>query len=531
MKRYRNDLSLRKPENTSISRSMAFNKPVIEDFFVKYAYVLEKYKFKPDNIWNLDETGITTVMPPAKVVAPKGKKQVAHISSQERGELVTFVGMVNAVGGTVPPVFVYPRVRNPEEYLGDEYPTSAIALGNKKGWMTSELFPKVLQHFANTVKSSVENNKVLLLLDNHESHISVEAIKVCREKGIILLSFPPHTTHKTQPLDVGVFGPFKSYLATAQHDWLLSNPAKALTIRHLARLAKLAYETAFTIKNITSSFKNTGLWPMNRLVFSDEDFMASEVTDQPLTENKENNSCNGATQRELETGIISPIPSTSFFEEIANKTPPASPPMPSTTTSSLCQIRPYPKAQFGEKKKTNKRKAQSTIYTDTPEYEKRQSLEAERKRKVSLKQKKASVKKDLITVGKKRNISTSSESSTEVVLQDRSSDDDEDFEDLRLISDSVNIDVGNFVLVKFLVPNKEIFYVGEITSLQEEDYEIKFLRRKGSTNSFLFPTVEDISIVQKRDVVAVLPPSSSHGTARTSSVFKFNVNFSTLNIR
>ncbi|KAF2891447.1 hypothetical protein ILUMI_14726 [Ignelater luminosus] len=51
---------------------MAFNKPVVYDFFSKYISVLEKYKFKPDEIWNLDETGLTTVMPPTKVVAPKG---------------------------------------------------------------------------------------------------------------------------------------------------------------------------------------------------------------------------------------------------------------------------------------------------------------------------------------------------------------------------------------------------------------------------------------------------------------------------
>ncbi|XP_072377948.1 uncharacterized protein [Diabrotica undecimpunctata] len=137
-----------------------------------------------------------TVMPPAQVVAPKGKKQVALISSQERGELVTFVGMISAAGGAVPPVFVYPRIRNPKEYLGDEYPTSAMALRNKKGWMTSDLFPKKLKHFANSVKCTVES-KVLLLLDNHESHISVEAIKMCREEGIVLLSLPPHTIHRT----------------------------------------------------------------------------------------------------------------------------------------------------------------------------------------------------------------------------------------------------------------------------------------------------------------------------------------------
>lgn len=74
MKR-RKDLSLRKPENTSLSRSMAFNKPVVDDFFEKFTSVMEKYKFTAGQIWNLDETGLSTVMPSPMVVAPKGKNK------------------------------------------------------------------------------------------------------------------------------------------------------------------------------------------------------------------------------------------------------------------------------------------------------------------------------------------------------------------------------------------------------------------------------------------------------------------------
>ncbi|KAF2882517.1 hypothetical protein ILUMI_23653 [Ignelater luminosus] len=104
MKRH-TDLLLRKPESTSLSRSMAFNKP------------------------NLDETGITTVIRPIKIVSVKGTKQVGQIASSERGTLVTFVRLVNAIGTSLPPIFVYPRIRNPSEYLSEGSPTGSIALG------------------------------------------------------------------------------------------------------------------------------------------------------------------------------------------------------------------------------------------------------------------------------------------------------------------------------------------------------------------------------------------------------------------
>ncbi|KAK9737803.1 hypothetical protein QE152_g10452 [Popillia japonica] len=42
-----------------------------------------------------------------------------------------------------------------------------------------------------------------------------------------------------------------------------------------------AFNRAFTRQNIINSFKKPGIWPVDRLAFSDEDFVASTVTDQP----------------------------------------------------------------------------------------------------------------------------------------------------------------------------------------------------------------------------------------------------------
>lgn len=48
-------------------------------------------------------------------------------------------------------------------------------------------------------------------MDNHESHITIAAVAYCKENGVVLLTFPPHCSHKLQPLDRGVYGPLKSY--------------------------------------------------------------------------------------------------------------------------------------------------------------------------------------------------------------------------------------------------------------------------------------------------------------------------------
>jgi len=71
------------------------------------------------------------------------------------------------------------------------------------GWMTTDSFVLYLKHFIRHVKCS-PNHPVMLLLDNHESHMSIEELDLCKENGVTLLTFPPHCSHRLQPLDVAV---------------------------------------------------------------------------------------------------------------------------------------------------------------------------------------------------------------------------------------------------------------------------------------------------------------------------------------
>lgn len=75
-------------------------------------------------------------------------------------------------------------------------------------WMLQPDFVRFINHFAKFTRSSKEN-PTLLLLDNRSSHMSVGAINFALEHGITMLTFPPHCSHRLQPLDVSVFGPVK----------------------------------------------------------------------------------------------------------------------------------------------------------------------------------------------------------------------------------------------------------------------------------------------------------------------------------
>ena len=79
------DISLRKPQGVPINRILGCNKEDVQRYFLKLNQLLDENDFSPHQIYNCDETGITTVHKPVKVIAKKGKKSVSSATSGERG--------------------------------------------------------------------------------------------------------------------------------------------------------------------------------------------------------------------------------------------------------------------------------------------------------------------------------------------------------------------------------------------------------------------------------------------------------------
>ena len=264
-------LTLHSTQSLSHARASSANYEVITDYFGKLAAVCAKVNLlaKPMQIYNMDETGVTIVHKPGKVVTEVGRRNVWAVTSGEKGKTHTILSCVSASGSTLPPFMIYPRKR-----ITDNLKAGAVAGTtfhcSDTGRVDKEPFLEWLRFF---VRSIPPARPVLLIVDGHASHVSIEAIEFARSSEVHMLCIPAHTTHILQPLDVGVFKPFKSAYNKACKKLMADHPHRVITTDQITGLKRIAWPQSLTPVNIMSGFKKCGIfYPLN----------PGEVTDRQI---------------------------------------------------------------------------------------------------------------------------------------------------------------------------------------------------------------------------------------------------------
>ena len=273
------ELSIRSPEPTSICRAVGFNQPSVKRFFDALKTELMKSTLDASRIYNMDETGLTVVHRPHKVVAKRGQKQIGKMVSGEKGQTVTAICACSASGNYVPPALIYKRKRMNTVLLQGS-PAGTIGYTSENGWTNNELFIKWLEHFTKFVKPS-KSEPIILILDGHGSHKTLSSIEFAREHGIVMISLPPHTTHELQPLDLTFFGPLKMNYNSECDNWMVNHPGQQISQFELAGLFGAAYIRTATVQKAVNGFNTPGIWPFNPNKISPERFSPSSVTDEP----------------------------------------------------------------------------------------------------------------------------------------------------------------------------------------------------------------------------------------------------------
>lgn len=256
------DILLAIAKRLSIIRAKSTSKTELCKYFDSLQSIIDTYqlKNKPENIWNIDETCLTMEHLPSNVICENGAS--SKTITANRGQNVTIVAAGSAVGSRIPPYYVFTGKSWNDNLLDGSTPGSAGTV-TETGLPNSAVFSDFLEH--HFLKHAPSNgSKILLLFDGHKSQINLTLKEWGEQHNIVFFVIPPQTSHVTQTVDVGCFGQLKrTYYAEIQAFMTQSSGMK-INRNNIALVSSKAYNKAVTPDNLITSFRKTGIFPLEK---------------------------------------------------------------------------------------------------------------------------------------------------------------------------------------------------------------------------------------------------------------------------
>ncbi|KAF0688765.1 Uncharacterized protein FWK35_00038508, partial [Aphis craccivora] len=223
----------------------------------------------PARIINCDETGMQTCPVSGKLLCPKKMPDFYEICGDSEKECITVLCTFSADGYKFPPMIMFPYKRIPK-LIASTLPENYVIGRSDSGWMVS---PAFFEYIANSLYHNLVQRQVkfpvLLFLDRHKSHLSLELSEYCVKKEIHMFCLPSNATHILQPCDVSIFKPLKSFWKSVVRENKKDNDeerfnrhAKIITKYNFGTLFKKAFDN-ITIESIINGFRVCGLYPFN----------------------------------------------------------------------------------------------------------------------------------------------------------------------------------------------------------------------------------------------------------------------------
>ena len=171
-------------------------------------------------VYNTDETVITlTEGKPLRIAMDIDERARPIVEGgQPYTQHVTFLPLVCADGEAFGNIVLLSSVAT---FLPPAFQANlphVLNFRSPNGWITNDLFLHiVINIFVPAIEAKrrrlcCQDTPALLIADGHISRYHPPLLHALSAHNILLIILPPHTTHLLQPLDVGMFGLFKSAL-------------------------------------------------------------------------------------------------------------------------------------------------------------------------------------------------------------------------------------------------------------------------------------------------------------------------------
>ncbi|KAG6998152.1 hypothetical protein FocnCong_v013463 [Fusarium oxysporum f. sp. conglutinans] len=237
---------------------------VIRNWFRLVENIITKYGIDLADIYNFDETGFIMGFIASGMVVT-GTERRGRPKSVQPGnrEWITVIQAINAEGWAIPPFIIGAgQYHLANWYRESNLPGDWAIATTQNGWTDNEIGLEWLKHFDRCTANRSTGRYRLLILDGHESHHSIDFERYCKEKEIITLCMPPHSSHLLQPLDVGYFSLLKkAYGREIEH--LIRCSITHVSKTEFFPAFHAAFQATTTERNIKAAFRGAGLVPFD----------------------------------------------------------------------------------------------------------------------------------------------------------------------------------------------------------------------------------------------------------------------------
>ncbi|THU84612.1 DDE-domain-containing protein, partial [Dendrothele bispora CBS 962.96] len=216
--------------------------------------ILDELKYGADESGLQKGVGLKT-----RAFGAKGRK-IQHQQRSGDRENITVIVAICADGTSTTPAVIFKG-----EGLGYQ----------KKGYTNGVIGRAWLELFSKETQAKANGRRRLLLVDGHNSHYTRDFLQYAREKKIEVLSYPSHSTHVYQGLDVVIFSVLQRNWTRVRDEWERNGHTVDKT--NFLSVYASAHTASLTTENIKAAFRKTGVVPFDRGVVTAE-MMAPSTT-------------------------------------------------------------------------------------------------------------------------------------------------------------------------------------------------------------------------------------------------------------
>ena len=169
---------------------------MLEAWFSEVSKVFHDHDIRPENVYNMDETGFQMGQTNKDFVILDSGNSSTWRQQPGSKELITVIECVSATGRSLPPTILFKGKQHQTNWITDNTPNSWYFGTSPNGWTSNLHGLKWLEQWFDPLTTEIAQGRPrILFIDGHDSHIAEQFVGKCIDKNIILLCLPPHTSH------------------------------------------------------------------------------------------------------------------------------------------------------------------------------------------------------------------------------------------------------------------------------------------------------------------------------------------------